>query len=285
LKILITGINGFIGRHLKNLFFKKNYKVFGIRSKSQTNDYKILLKKKIKPNILIHCAGSGIVGFNNVPYKIHKQKNLNSTKKLIAFVKKAKLRNSKIIFLSSQAVYGKVSTVKISEKNKTQPISNYGKTKFLAEKELKKITDNFVIVLRLFSIYGNGLRKQIIWDACNKFINKEVFFRGNGKEKRDFLHILDLIGLLKKIIKSEPKTSFAVFNVGSGKGIKIKTLLIKIKKIYKSSLKISFMKNGNKQENQNFVSNNRKIINTFDWKPKKNLNKELKFYIKWFKNI
>ncbi len=285
MKILITGINGFIGRHLKNLFFKKNYKVFGIRSKSQTNDYKILLKKKIKPNILIHCAGSGIVGFNNVPYKIHKQKNLNSTKKLIAFVKKAKLRNSKIIFLSSQAVYGKVSTVKISEKNKTQPISNYGKTKFLAEKELKKITDNFVIVLRLFSIYGNGLRKQIIWDACNKFINKEVFFRGNGKEKRDFLHILDLIGLLKKIIKSEPKTSFAVFNVGSGKGIKIKTLLIKIKKIYKSSLKISFMKNGNKQENQNFVSNNRKIINTFDWKPKKNLNKELKFYIKWFKNI
>ena len=85
---------------------------------------------------------------------------------MIKFIKKSNIYGSKIIFLSSQAVYGKINSKKISENNLTKPISAYGKTKLLAEKELKKINYNYIIILRLFSIYGIGLRKQIIWDAC-----------------------------------------------------------------------------------------------------------------------
>lgn len=284
MKILITGINGFIGQRLKYFFSRKKYELFGTKSKSKTRDFSKLLKRKIQPDIIIHCAGSGIVGVNKISYKIHKQKNLDSTKELITFINKAKIKKSRIIFLSTQAVYGKVASKKISEKNKIYPISNYGKTKLLAEKELKKIKDNSVIVLRLFSIYGNGLKKQIIWDACNKFLNEQSYFRGNGQEIRDFLNIEDLIRLLKKIITSKKKISRGIYNVGSGKGIKIKTLLLKIKKIYKTNLKISFIKNINKSENQNYVSSNKKISAIFNWKPKKNLNRELKSYVKWFKN-
>ena len=39
---------------------------------------------------------------------------------------------------------------KISEKNKTLLISNYGKTKLLAEKELLKVKNNSIIILRIF---------------------------------------------------------------------------------------------------------------------------------------
>ena len=75
----------------------------------------------------------------DISYRVHKKKNLDSTKELISYIEKIKLKSCKIIFLSSQAVYGKVSVKKISEKNKIRPISNYGKTKLLAEKELKKL--------------------------------------------------------------------------------------------------------------------------------------------------
>ena len=107
--------------------------------------------------------------------------------------------------MSSQAVYGKVSTNKISEKKKTLPISDYGKTKLLAEKELLKLKNNSIFILRIFSIYGIGLKKQIIWDACKKFKKNKLIFRGDGKEKRDYLNINDFTKLSEKIINSKKR--------------------------------------------------------------------------------
>jgi len=282
LKILITGIKGFIGSQIEQTL-KKRSKIFGISSDTEKNDYKKLIKKKIRPNIIFHCAGSGLVGINKISNSIHKKKNLESTKNLIKFINKIKLKNSKIIFLSSQSVYGKVSGNKISESNPTVPISSYGKTKLLAEKKIMKITNNRVIVLRLFSIYGIGLKKQILWDACCKFKKKDTKFRGNGQEKRDFLNINDLIKLIKKIIVSNGNNKNELYNVGSGAGIKIRNLLLKLKSIYKLDKKLFFLENQKKSEHQDYISSNKKIIQNFKWKISKNLYQELKQYVRWFK--
>ena len=283
MKILITGIKGFIGSQIEQTF-KKRSEIFGISSDTEKNDYKKLIKKKIRPNIIFHCAGSGLVGINKITHSVHRKKNLDSTKNLIKFINKIKLKNSKIIFLSSQSVYGKVSGKKISENNPAVPISSYGKTKRLAEKEIMKIKDNRVIVLRLFSIYGIGLKKQILWDACNKFKDKETEFRGNGQEKRDFLNINDFLKLIEKIIISKEFNKNEIYNVGSGTGIKIKNILTKIKSIYKLEKKISFLENQKKSEHQDYISLNKKITHTFKWQISKNLYKELKQYVRWFKN-
>ena len=282
MKILITGIKGFIGSQIEQTL-KKRSKIFGISSDTEKNDYKKLIKKKIRPNIIFHCAGSGLVGINKISNSIHKKKNLDSTKNLIKFINKIKLKNSKIIFLSSQSVYGKVSGNKISESNPTVPISSYGKTKLLAEKKIMKITNNRVIVLRLFSIYGIGLKKQILWDACCKFKKKDTKFRGNGQEKRDFLNINDLIKLIKKIIVSNGNNKNELYNVGSGAGIKIRNLLLKLKSIYKLDKKLFFLENQKKSEHQDYISSNKKIIQNFKWKISKNLYQELKQYVRWFK--
>ena len=282
MKILITGIKGFIGSQIEQTF-KKRSEIFGTSSDTEKNDYKKLIKKKIRPNIIFHCAGSGLVGINKITHSIHKKTNLDSTKNLIKFINKIKLKNSKIIFLSSQSVYGKVSGNKISESNPTVPISSYGKTKLLAEKKIMKITNNRVIVLRLFSIYGIGLKKQILWDACNKFKKKDTKFRGNGKERRDFLNINDLIKLIKKIIVSNINNKNELYNVGSGTGIKIRNLLLKLKSIYKLEKKLFFLENQKKSEHQNYISSNKKITQNFKWKISKNLYQELKQYVKWFK--
>lgn len=282
MKILITGIKGFIGSQIEQTF-KKRSEIFGISSDTEKNDYKKLIKKKIRPNIIFHCAGSGLVGINKITHSVHRKKNLDSTKNLIKFINKIKLKNSKIIFLSSQSVYGKVSGKKISESHPTIPISSYGKTKLLAEKKIMKIKNNRVIILRLFSIYGIGLRKQILWDACNEFKKKNTKFRGNGEERRDFLNINDLIKLIKKIIVSNINNKYELYNVGSGAGIKIRNLLLKLKSIYKLDKKLFFLENQKKSEHQNYVSSNKKITQNFKWKISKNLYQELKQYVKWFK--
>ena len=284
MNILITGIKGYIGNSLK-LKFKKKNKIFGISSKTEALDYKILLKKKIKPQVIFHCAGTGLVGINKIPYQIHKKKNLESTKKLIKFIKKIKLKKSIIVFLSSQAVYGKVSSNRISEKNKTLPISDYGKTKLLAERELLKVKNNSVFILRIFSIYGIGLKKQIIWDACEKFKRNKFIFRGDGKEKRDYLNIDDFTRLSEKIINSKKNVKNQILNIGSGTGVKISVLVNKIKNLYGKKTKIFFSKRNNKFEYQNYVASNSKVKKVLNWKPKKNLSKELVNYIRWYKKL
>ena len=284
MNILITGIKGYIGNSLKLKFQKKN-KIFGISSNSETLDYKRLLKKKIKPQVIFHCAGTGLVGINKISYQTHKKKNFESTKKLIKFIKKIKLKKSIIIYLSSQAVYGNISANKITEKNKTSPNSDYGKTKLLAEKELLKVKDNSIFILRIFSIYGIGLKKQIIWDACKKFKKNKLTFRGDGNEKRDYLNINDFTKLSEKIINSKKNIKKQILNVGSGSGIKISVLLDKMKNLYGIKKKISFSKKYNKSEHQNYVSSNLRVEKFLNWKPKKNLSNELNNYIKWFKKL
>ena len=81
MKILITGIKGYIGHSLKLKLQKRN-KIFGISSKTETLDYKRLLKKKIKPQVIFHCAGTGLVGVNKISYLTHKKKKFRIYKKV-----------------------------------------------------------------------------------------------------------------------------------------------------------------------------------------------------------
>lgn len=281
--ILITGISGYIGSELKNFFKKKRQKIYGITRKNSKSKYQNLIKNNIKPNVIIHCAGSGLVGIEKLNKKVHYKKNYNSTKDLIRFVKVSQIENCKIIFLSSQSVYAAKKQKRIFEIDKILPKSNYGKTKYLSEKILINLKKNKVIILRLFSIYGIGLKKQIIWDACEKFRKNIVKFRGDGNEVRDFLNIKDLLDLINKIIKKNYIEESTIYNVGHGRGVSINKLLNFIKKEYKSKHNITFIGNNNEAENRNFVSSNFKVEKDFKWTPSRNLFKEVKNYIGWYK--
>ena len=48
--------------------------------------------------------------------------------------------------------------------------------------------------LRIFSAYGAGLRRQVVWDICTKALlgNKEIVLYGTGAETRDFVHAEDV---------------------------------------------------------------------------------------------
>ena len=84
-------------------------------------------------------------------------------------------------------------------------------------------------------------------------------FRGDGKEKRDYLNISDFIELSEKIINSKKNLKNQIFNVGSGIGTRMSFLLNKMKNLYGIKTKIIFSKKYNKSEHQNYVSSNLKI--------------------------
>ena len=77
--------------------------------------------------------------------------------------------------------------------------------------------------MRVFSAYGNGLRKQLFWDIYQKSKKEETInLFGTGEETRDFIHSSDLMNAIECIINKSHFESDVV-NAGSGQGIMIKT--------------------------------------------------------------
>lgn len=130
------------------------------------------------------------------------------------------------------------------------------------------------------SIYGNGLEKQLFFDACKKIQNSYGVFYGTGNEIRDWMHVSDLSSLILKLIAKNDKTN-TIINCGTGKGQRVKFVINKIKKIFKSKVKINFKKKN--IYSPKFLVVNNKLAKTYDWKPKINLNKGLAQYIDWYK--
>jgi UDP-glucose 4-epimerase len=71
-------------------------------------------------------------------------------------------------------------------------------------------------ILRVFSAYGIGLRRQVMWDVCLKALGQDtVELIGTGAETRDFVHVKDICNAIVLALKKAPMAG-EVYNVGSG---------------------------------------------------------------------
>lgn len=291
MNILITGAGGFVADNLSIQLSKhKKNRIYGIGRKypSDTGKYhkflrgeincKNLNKLKFIPNIIYHCAGSGKV-FKKINKKYFNE-NYTSLNNVINFFSKNKI---KFFFISSAAVYGS-SAKSLNEKSALKPVSDYGKIKIKCERLCQK-KSNFLdftfIITRFFSVYGEGLKKQILWDICKKFKDKLFIFQGTGNEQRDYIHIDDAVRCLISLKNKSYKKDFNVFNVGSGKKYIIKKVLDKLRIIF--GVKKIYFSNKKKVHNPDRLIANIKKIKKLGWKPKKNFDYQLKEYVKWFK--
>ena len=137
-----------------------------------------------------------------------------------------------------------------------------------------------VVIVRLFSIYGNGLRKQLLWDACQKFKESDNIFFGTGDEIRDWLHVEDLAKLFLAIsLKS--LSSFMVLNAGSGKGVSIKNVLFHINDLLELDLKPQFSSIPKIGDPKGYIADTTKA-NSLNWSPTINWQEGVAGYVKWY---
>ena len=77
--------------------------------------------------------------------------------------------------------------------------------------------------IRIFSAYGNGLRKQLLWDIYQKYQNTgriELF--GTGDETRDFIHVSDIVRAIELILAYDGPEN--IINVANGEEVSIREL-------------------------------------------------------------
>ena len=252
-KIGITGANGLIGSLLKKKLIKKkiSFSIFkgDIKNKKEIAKW---IKINSKIEYLFHLAALSspqVVDRNkNEALKV----NFYGTKNLLEVLEK---RGKKIWFFfpSTSHVY-KYSKKRISENHILKPSSFYGKTKLRAEKIIKKnkFKKFSFLIGRIFSVYHLKQKKPFLYPSILKKIRiskKKKIILKNGLSVRDFLNAEDVVEIIYKIYS---KKLCGIYNIGSGKGITVKSFIEK-----QFNLKNIIVQNDNINS---LVSNNTKLI-------------------------
>lgn len=240
--VLITGVAGFIGRYVARYFSEQGWSVIGVDNSTPENaplanlsayhrlqlpDATInsVLKDNL-PQVCIHCAGRASVGLSMTEPAADFYSNTMVTFELLNALR-LNAPECRFIFLSSAAVYGNPESLPVSEKQLYAPLSPYGFHKLQSEQlclEFTKVYNLPTASLRIFSAYGPGLRRQVLWDICHKAISQSsLILQGTGKESRDFIHALDIAKALNVVAESAPMQGEA-YNLGTGREVCIEEL-------------------------------------------------------------
>ena len=239
--VLVTGVAGFLGRYVARQFVQTGWGVVGIDELPPENVQlkgvtyhrltlpdramaELLLSRQ--PQVCVHCAGCASVGLSMEQPAADFYGNA-----LLVFELLEALRRHapacRFLLLSSAAVYGNPASLPITEEHAINPLSPYGFHKRQAEllcQEFSRIFSLPTACVRIFSAYGPGLRRQVVWDICEKLLTTgKLELRGTGGESRDFIHAADIAHGLY-LLATKAVCSGEVYNLASGREVTIAEL-------------------------------------------------------------
>jgi UDP-glucose 4-epimerase len=237
LKVIIFGSKGFLGSSL--------LKMFGVENCVAINNVDLLNEVSLSQcDILINCAGASSVPSSLIDPSNDFERNVILVKDILDRIRLSGNKNIRFVNLSSAAVYGNPQNLPIKESHMCQPISPYGSHKMMAEELCSYYNNCFgikTVSLRIFSAYGIGQRKMLLWDLHQKIVNSngEIILFGTGNESRDFIHTEDIYRQLILAINNSNFDGEAI-NVANGKEVYIKDVVEIYKKHYPKSFTYEF---------------------------------------------
>jgi UDP-glucose 4-epimerase len=249
MKLLITGVAGFIGSKLALAAIRNGFEVVGVDDLSNGNllnvpdkcqffqfdlantDAFINLPSDI--DVILHLAGqsSGEISFDDPVSDL--KRNTISTLNLINYG----IRNNikKIIYASSMSVYGATADYPVDEETPCNPLSCYGTSKLSSEMYLKIYQHQLpYIAFRMFNVYGpgqdleNSRQGMVSIYAASAVKHNKVLVKGSLDRFRDFIYIDDVVKIWLQAVIND-KANNQIFNLASGSKTTVTQLLEKMK--------------------------------------------------------
>lgn len=280
MKVLVTGVAGYIGSHVAEELIANGHTVFGIdnlatgflefvdkRVKFYRADLRnvIELEKAIREfaeaggESVIHCAGIKYAG-ESIKTPLHfYETNVFGTLNLLRIVGQYKIKY--FVFSSSCSVYGDPFEQKpISEDSNLLPVSPYGRSKLFAEKiieDFSKASKVKFLILRYFNVAGNSSQISLDVSEFNLLPNiyraienkkaikifGDDFATKDGTCIRDYVHVKSLASSHLKSLEllMSDQLHNTVLNLGSGKGYSVKEIVNACKELIYSDLEFEVM--------------------------------------------
>ena len=315
-KVVVTGGLGFIGSNLIKILLKKKYFVINIDKvtyssnfynvknflkhknykffRSDINNKKKILEilKRYKPKAIFNLAAETHVDRSiDGPESFIKSNILGVFNLLQVFRKYHKNnKNSLLIHISTDEVYGDVLSGRSKEEDAYKPSSPYAASKASSDHLVYSYIRTFkipAIVTNCSNNYGprqhpEKLIPKLIYNILN---NKTLPIYGKGTNSREWIFVDDHCEALIKILEKGKAGNF--YNIGSNlnlNNIKICEKLLKIAKnkiITGKNVKIKFIKD-RPGHDVRYALNSNKLINNIKWKPKINILNGLKKTFDWY---
>lgn len=294
---LIIGSKGFIGSHLLEYYKTNNIPVLGcdvvtsydeehyIQIDATNSNYHSLFEK-YAVTVCVNCSGAASVPLSlENPLKDFNLNTVNVFKILDAI--RIYQPSCKFINLSSAAVYGNPTVLPIKENSPFSPVSPYGFHKMQSEQICKEFYEFYSIqtcTLRIFSAYGEGLKKQLFWDLYQKFLeNDTVELFGTGNETRDFIYIDDIVQAINCVINNGIFKGESI-NVANGEELSIHYISTLFNSEFGLSKNIVFnnkIKVGDPLNWKADVS----VLQSLGYKGTVSIEQGIKKYISWVKGL
>jgi UDP-glucose 4-epimerase len=259
--ILITGASGFLGTWLADAAHQQGFELLGVdivaprrpelwrgfamQSCDRAN-YTALVGG-LKLSAVFHLAGAASVPESVKNPAADFASLLPGTVELLVFLSRAQ-PDAHLILFSSAAVYGNPVRLPVREDAVVAPISPYGIHKAAAEflvSHYARLHGLRASILRVFSAYGEGLRKQVVWDLCQKAMTAQreggaIALHGTGEETRDFIHATDIARAALLVAQHPPTSGTQVVNIASGAETSIRQLAEMVLRALGSSVAPAF---------------------------------------------
>lgn len=239
--VWVTGASGFIGSQLVRGLSASGIPVVGFgRRAFTTQDGELYFGGKLDdqafkraievlgpPGRVLHFAGGSTVGASLVSPLCDFESNVHTTVLLLEFLR-CHAPDAGFMLASSAAVYGAGHHSAVTADSTLSPLSPYGHHKWIAERLVQSYVQSFNLkgtILRIFSVYGPSIRKQLLYDACFRLSRGEspLILGGTGDEVRDWLHVDDAVRSILEASTPAPGM-LEVFNVASGTSTSIRTI-------------------------------------------------------------
>ena len=244
MRVVVTGGAGFIGHHIVAKLMRQGHEVAVIDNlsrpspkglvtlkqlnvdllKADITDYATIHEalSRLRPDAVVHAAA--LIDVAESVEKPHTYMHVNAEG--TAAVARAAISAgvSRVIYLSSAAVYGVPEYLPVDEEHPTKPISPYGASKLAGELVLESIVGSLgkpeYVTLRLFNVYGPGQNPSSPYSGViTKFIHAvtsggEIVIYGDGEQSRDFIHVEDVAEAVMRALTTTE--ACVTLNIGTG---------------------------------------------------------------------
>ena len=276
MKILITGIAGFLGKNLIKIL--NHHELFGMDIQEgiidgvpvfSANDLE-KIDEKIDVLIICHAAvASGTTIFSNdILYDV----NVSLTEKIVA-----KFKDAFVVYISTASIYD-ANLALIQEDSTINPQSNYAISKLWSERII--LANAKSTIIRLSSLFGNGMKENtIIPNYVNQALSRgKIEVWGKGERMQNYIHVDEACEYVKLAIENFEK-------------IQGKTLLVVSKKEYSNNELAQIIADETKAEiaysnndtSKSLRYNNHVTSELLGFKSQLSFESQIQEYIKWKK--
>jgi len=301
---VVLGAAGFIGRHVCRTLASRGIEVVGIGhgtwepqewsawGLTRFVDADIGLGTLSQlglsraPSSIVHCAGSSAVSFSYAQPLRDFERAVETTAAALEWMRTTAAPDCRLVMVSSAAIYGDQGDVDLSEAMTQAPISPYGFHKVMAETLCNSYSRFFglnVSIVRLFSVYGSGLRKQLLWDAASKFARGESSFFGTGHELRDWIHVDDAAALLGAAA-TVPQSRYEIYNGGHAQ-LTTSDILARLARALDGAPSPVFTGETHSGNPRRLTSNSNHARRQLGWTPLIDTDAGLRDYATWFRAL